>query len=58
MAHSQWDLSEKPGDPDLGIEGCTPAVTAGVVAASWVSRGFTLSNFKMVIMTFPFCSSA
>lgn len=45
MAHSQWDLSGKPGDPDLGIEGCTPAVTAEVVAASWVSRGFTLSNF-------------
>lgn len=37
MAHSQRDLSGKVGDPDLGIAGCTTAMAAEMVAASWVS---------------------
>lgn len=28
MAHSQWDLSGKPGDPDLRIGGYTTATAA------------------------------
>lgn len=54
MAHSQWDLSGKPGDPDLRIGGYTTATAAEGAAVPWLSRGFTLSNFKMVIMTFSF----
>lgn len=57
MAHSQWDLSGKLGAPDLRIGGYTPVTAAEGAAVSWLSEGFTLSNFNMVIMTFSFCSS-
>lgn len=56
MAHSQWDLSGKPEDPDLRIGDYTTATAAEGAAVSWFSQDFTLSNFKMVIMTFSFCS--
>lgn len=37
MAHSQWDLSGKPGDPDLRIGGYTTATAAEGAAVSSLS---------------------